>query len=145
FERSVQQAGFLCEHRVNLLAFRDVALGGDIDWHRDPVTGFQWPRRYWAEYDAVNAAPSDSKVIHELNRHQHLPRLAKAFFLTGDERYAREAVAQIETWIAQNPRWGTVNWQSSLELAIRSISWMWTIFLLLPAESLDEGTLRRIC
>ena len=75
----------------------------------------------------------------------YLPRLAKAFFLTGDERYAREAVAQIETWIAQNPRWGTVNWQSSLELAIRSISWMWTIFLLLPAESLDEGTLRRIC
>src|SRR5438094_144671 len=37
------------------------------------------------------------------------------------------------------------NWAASLELAIRSISWMWTIFLLLPAESLDEGTLRRIC
>jgi len=145
FDRSIQDAECLLEHRLNILGYSDVPLGDEIDWNRDPVSGFQWPRQYWADYDLVKCPPRDAKIIHELNRHQHLPRLAKAFFLTGDERYAREAVAQIETWIAQNPRWGTVNWQSSLELAIRSISWMWTIFLLLPAESLDEGTLRRIC
>src|SRR5262249_10011838 len=87
----------------------------------------------------------DVKIVHELNRHQHLPRLAKAFFLTGNEMYAREAVSQLESWIQQNPMWDGVNWQSSLELAIRCISWLWALFLLLPSESLTEESLRRIC
>ena len=144
-DSAIQQAGVLCEHRVNLLGYAGLALGGNIDWHRDPVTGFQWPRQYWGEYDLVNSAPADAKIVHELNRHQHLPRLAKAYFLTGDEPYAREAIAQIESWVDQNSRWNGVNWQSSLEIGIRSISWLWTIFLLLQSESLDEAALRRIC
>src|SRR5262245_5859695 len=108
FDRAVQQAGVLCEHRVNLLGFTDVQLGGNIDWHRDPVSGFQWPRQYCDGYDLVHHPPADAKVIHELNRHQHLPRLAKAFFLTGDEPYALEAITQLESWIAQNPKWDGV-------------------------------------
>src|SRR5204862_2485020 len=67
------------------------------------------------------------------------------FFLTGDEIYAREALGQIESWIEQNPKLQGVNWQSSLEIAIRSMSWLWTLFLLLEAESLQEAQLRRIC
>jgi hypothetical protein len=144
-ERTVQEAGRLCEHRVDLLGYTDIALGGSIDWHRDPISGHEWPKRYWADYELVQSPPADAKLIHELNRHQHLPRLAKAYFLTGDEPYAREALSQIESWIEQNPRWTGINWQSSLELAIRSISWMWTLFLLLPSESLDEEKARRIC
>ena len=142
---TAERARILCEHRVNLFAYPDVPLGPNIDWHRDPMSGFQWPRRYWADYDLVNTPPSDPKIIHELNRHQHLPRLAKAFFLTDDEAYAREAIAQIEGWIEQNPKWHGVNWHSSLESAIRCISWLWTIFLVLPSRSLDENRLRRIC
>jgi Heparinase II/III-like protein/Heparinase II/III N-terminus len=141
---TIGKAMRLVEHRLDILGYTDIELGQEIDWHRDPVSGYQWPQRYWADYDLVHAASADAKVIHELNRHQHLPRLAKAFFLTNDEVYAREAVRQMESWIRQNPQWTGVNWQSSLELAIRSISWMWTIFLLLPSESLDEAALRGI-
>ncbi len=145
FELAVSQAEALCEHRVNLLGHTNVALGGRIDWHRDPISGYTWPRRYWAGYDLVHSPPADAKVIHELNRHQHLPRLGKAYLLTGDERYAGEAVSQFASWIEQNPRWIGIHWQSSLEMAIRSISWMWTLFLILPSRSLDEDSLRRIC
>jgi hypothetical protein len=80
-----------------------------------------------------------------LNRHQHLPRLGKAFFFTGDETYAKEALAQMESWIEQNRKWQGVNWQSSLEIALRSIAWLWTIIFVLPSQSLDEQRLRRIC
>ena len=144
-DRTLKTAEALCDHRVDLFAYRDIYLGPSIDWHRDPITGFQWPRRFWTEYDLVNNPPADAKIIHELNRHQHLPRLAKAFFFTGDESYAREAVAQMESWIEQNSKWQGVNWQSSLEIAVRSISWLWTIILLLPSHALDEQRLRRIC
>lgn len=145
FERAVEEADRLSEHRVDFLGYTNVGLGRDINWHCDPISGYTWPRGYWADFDLVRAKQSDPKIIHELNRQQHLPRLAKAFFLTGDERYAREAVAQMESWIDQNAKWNGVNWQSSLELAIRSISWLWTIFLLLPSKSLDERATRRIC
>ena len=144
-DKIIEESAAICAHRVNFLSYRNIPLGASINWHRDPISGFDWPRRYYADYDLLHAPPADAKVIHELNRHQHLPRLAKAFFVTGDEAYAREAIAQIESWIDQNPKWLGVNWQSSLELAIRCISWLWTIFLLLPSESLDESRLRRIC
>jgi hypothetical protein len=144
-DRTIREGMRLSEHRLNLLGYENVTLGQNINWHCDPISGYQWPRKYWADYDLVHGAAADAKVIHELNRHQQLPRLAKAFCLTGDELYAREAVGQMGSWIDQNAKWNGVNWQSSLELAIRSISWMWTVFLLLPSESLDEENLRRIC
>lgn len=144
-DSSIREATAFCGHRVNLLAYSDVQLGRRIDWHRDPISGFQWPRRFWASYDLVRRPPADVKIIHELNRHKHLPRLAKTFFLTGEELYAQEAIAQIESWIAQNPKWYGVNWHSSLEMSLRSVSWLWTIFLLLSSASLDEEKLRRIC
>ncbi|HWF08955.1 MAG TPA: alginate lyase family protein [Bryobacteraceae bacterium] len=114
--------------------------GGEVDWHRDPVTGQIWERLFWTAYNPeLNHAGRDVKNVHELNRHQHLPRLAKAWSLTGDERYAAEAVAQMLGWIEQNPPDMGINWQSSLEIAIRAISWMWTIFLLLPSESFGDA------
>ncbi len=92
-------------------------MGREIDWHRDPVTGQIWEQRFWADYRPLHDSEGrDSKIIHELNRHQHLPRLAKAYLLTGDERYAGEAVAQLNSWIDQNPPGRGINWQSSLEI-----------------------------
>src|SRR5262249_11796676 len=96
-ERTIAQAGVLCEHWVTLFG-RDVHLGTVTGWQGIPVSGFKGHRRHWKECGLNKIPPADAKVIHELNRHQHLPRLAKAFFLTGDERYAGEAIVQIESW-----------------------------------------------
>ena len=54
FQRAIQGADVLCEHRVNLLAYREIDLDAYIDWHRDPVCGFRWPLRYCADYDLIN-------------------------------------------------------------------------------------------
>ena len=144
-DRAVGEAEGLCRHEVTLLGYGPVQLGDEIDWHRDPVTGRTWERRFWADYRPVQeSAGRDPKIVHELNRHQHLPRLAKAYVLTGDERYAGEAVAQLNSWIDQNPPGRGINWQSSLEIGIRTISWLWTIFPLLRSRSFDETSARRI-
>src|SRR5262249_16211899 len=135
----------LCRHHIALLGYGQLDLGESIDWHRDPLSGRRWPRRFWSDYDLVSGCGElDPKLIHELNRHQHLPRLAKAYFLTGDERYARGGVAQSEGWIAQNSRPFAINWTSSLEIAFRAISWIWTIFFLLPSAALDDEAADRI-
>ena len=144
-EQAVDDAEQICRHKVRLLGFGEVDLGEVIDWHRDPLTRKSWPRRFWSDYDPVHdSGAGDPKVIHELNRHQHIGALAKAYFLTGVERYSQEAVSQMDSWIDQNPPSVGINWQSSLEIAIRAISWMWTIFLLLPSRSLTDGAASRI-
>jgi Heparinase II/III-like protein/Heparinase II/III N-terminus len=140
-DRAVEEAENLMGHEVHLLHFDPVRLGREIDWHRDPVTGQTWERCHWTVYRPENdPLKRDSKIVHELNRHQHLPRLAKAYRMTGDERYAAEALAQMLGWIRQNPPGLGINWQSSLEIGIRTISWLWTIFLLLPSRSFDDAS-----
>ena len=144
-ERSVSEAERLCRRQVELFSHAPVQLGREIDWHKDPLTGQIWERRFWTDYRLEHdSAGRDPKTIHELNRHQHLPRLAKAYLLTGDERYAAEAVAQLNSWVEQNPPGLGINWQSSLEIGIRAISWLWTLFPLLPSRSLDDVSAERI-
>lgn len=139
------EAGRLCAHRIELLGHGELDCGEEIDWHRDPVTGRVWERRFWGDYDLVrDAAAGDPKVVLELNRHQHLPRLAKAWFLLGEERYAAEAVAQLLGWIDQNPPGVGVHWHSALDVALRAVSWTWTLAFLLGSEALDEPAARRI-
>lgn len=139
------EADRLCAHRFEVLGFGEVDCGPEIDWHRDPVTGAVWERRFWADYDLVGGGcPGDPKRVHELNRHQHLPRLGKAYLLLGEERWAEEAVAQMLGWIDQNPPRLGVHWHSSLEIALRALSWLWALFFIAPSAALDERAARRI-
>jgi hypothetical protein len=144
-DQSAQAAELLLRHEMELLGFGNIQLPDKIDWHRDPVSGQVWDRRFWTAYDLErDPAGRDSKVVHELNRQQHLPRLGKAFYLTGEERYAAEAISQIESWIEQNPAGFGVNWNSSLEIAMRAESWMWTIVFARESSAWTESSAQRI-
>jgi hypothetical protein len=148
-ERAVADAEALCRHEMKLFHTGTPGLEAraksKIDWHHDPVSGRPWPQRFWRDYD-LEAAPYglDAKLVHELNRQQHLPRLAKAYRWTGDERYAAEAVAQLLGWIEQNPPGRGVNWHSSLEIALRVVSWLWTLIPLLGSPSLGQERAQRV-
>jgi len=130
----------ICRHRFDLLGYEDLDYGAEIDWHLDLVHGKRGPRKPWfkvkyLDFDEVG----DSKITWELNRHQHLVTLAKAYRLTGDDKFACEIVAQWKHWHAQNPYPIGMNWASSLEVAFRVLSWIWVYFLLddspaMPAE-----------
>lgn len=139
------EAERLCAHRIEVLGHGELDFGPVIDWHRDPVSGARWEPRFWTDYDLVrDESPGDPKRIHEANRHQHLPRLAKAYFLLDQERYAQEVVDQLLGWIEQNPRGVGVHWHSSLEIALRVISWMWALPWIEPSRALDEAAASRI-
>ena len=56
--------------------------------------------------------------------------MAKAYRLTGNQKYADEIVTQWQHWHAENPYPMGINWASSLEVGFRSLSWMWVYFLL---------------
>ncbi len=67
---------------------------------------------------------SDIKVPWELSRCQHLPLLAAAHRLTGDPSYLDELGAQVDHWIAAEPRGDGANWACTMDVAIRAANWV---------------------
>lgn len=127
----VERARRICDHRFDLLGYENLNYGAVIDWHSDLVHKKSAPRKPWfqihyLDFDEVG----DSKVTWELNRHQHFVTLAKAYLLTGEARFAKEVFDQWHHWHAENPYPIGINWASSLEVAFRSLSWIWSYFLL---------------
>jgi Heparinase II/III-like protein/Heparinase II/III N-terminus len=130
-KRIVQQAERVLQHRFDLLGYGDLAYGSPIDWHLDRVHGRRAPRKVFYRVRYLDFQDvGDSKVTWELNRHQHFVTLAKAYRLTGDARYADEILRQWRHWRVENPYPVGINWASSLEVAFRSLSWLWTYHLL---------------
>ena len=130
-EQIIGRAERICQHRFDLLGYKAVDYGTVIDWHCDRVHGKRAPRKpgfklKYLDFELVG----DSKVTWELNRHQHLVTLAKAFRLSGDAKFASELFAQWHHWHSENPYPVGINWASSLEVAFRSLSWLWTYFLM---------------
>src|ERR1700751_414417 len=127
----VLRAEQVLSHHFELLGYENLDYGADIDWHLDIVHEKRAPRRPWRKMKYLDFEEvGDSKITWELNRHQHLVTLANAYRLTGDARFGDELVAQWKRWHAENPYLAGVNWASSLEVAFRSLSWMWIYFLL---------------
>jgi hypothetical protein len=127
----VVQAEKICRHQFDLLGYENLDYGCAIDWHCDVVHGKRGPRIPWFKVSYLDFEEvGDAKITWELNRHQHFVTLAKAYWLTGDDRYAHEILAQWAHWQKENPYPIGMNWASSLEVALRSLSWIWTFFLL---------------
>jgi hypothetical protein len=122
----VGEADEICQHHFRLLGYDGLDFGPEIDWHLDRVHNKRAPLDPWFKIPFLDfAVVGDHKVIWELNRHQHLVTLAKAWLLTRDEKYVRELMAQWHSWMKANPYPLGINWGSSLEVAFRSLSWIW--------------------
>jgi hypothetical protein len=66
-------------------------FGNTIDWKFNPTTqpGSKWPRNH--------------EWTWSLNRHVFWVALAKAYYDTGDEKYAREIGAELTSWVRDCP------------------------------------------
>jgi Heparinase II/III-like protein/Heparinase II/III N-terminus len=138
----LREADEVCGHRFRLLGYENLTFarpGGDIDWHLDPVHGKRAPLDPWFKIPFLDfSVVGDHKVTWELNRHQHLVTLAKARLLGGDEKYTRQLLGQWHSWIKANPYPLGINWGSTLEVAFRTVSWIWVDQLLAAAPECQD-------
>ncbi len=137
------------EHRFDLLGNEGLSFGsrnGKIDWHLDPIHNIQVPLVWWRKIDLSDPeVVGDPKIVWEFNRHQHLVSLAKAYVLTEEDSYRREFMDQISSWCDANPPKYGINWASSLELAYRSIAWIWVVQMFHAVKPLPEAFLHLFC
>lgn len=125
--KAIQDAEGILQGTVNLLGI-EMAIPSGQGWHRDPLIGREWPRLFYSKVRHHHSVQHlDIKHVWEINRHQFLIHLAKAYWCTGDDKYARAVFGIITDWIDANPYHTGVNWTSSLELAVRLLSWIWSL------------------
>ncbi len=138
-ESTINEANQICRHTFDLLGFGPVDLGPKINWHRDFKSGYEWPRVYYKEiYYNDYEKGYDVKIPRELSRYQHLVTLGKAYWYTDDEKYAQEFVDQINDWIKENPPKIGVNWECTMDVAIRAVNWIWGYYFFKDSKSITN-------
>jgi len=96
-----------------------------IDWHIDFKSGHRWDlKTYYKDIKYGHRPGVDVKVPWELSRFQHLAILGQAYWVTDNEKYAKEFVNQINDWIENNPPRFGVNWTCTMDVAIRACNWI---------------------
>lgn len=126
-ERAARESVRVRDGQLELLG-APADLSQSFDWHTDPISGFHWGRGFYADLDCYALPPEvDVKHIWERGRMQYLATLARGWRLLGDEACAALARQLLLGWIQENPPYFGIHWTSSLELAMRAISWVWTL------------------
>jgi hypothetical protein len=139
----VAAADAITRHEFDLLGSGPTALGSTLPWLTDFKTGREWPLEYCTDIDYNELdRPTDVKVPWELSRCQHFTRLGQAYWLTGDDRYASEFVAEISHWLSANPFSLGVNWACAMDVALRAVSWIWGFHFFADAAACRDRTFR---
>ena len=137
-ERALAKAERILGGRFDLLGFRDLSFGNPVDWHLEPLAGKRAPLSHWSRINYLDSElAGDKKIIWELNRHQYFMTLGRAYWYTRDERYAEAFAAHLSDWMDRNPPKLGINWASSLEVAFRSVSWLWAFNFFKDSEHLS--------
>lgn len=122
-----QQEATLCaadEICQNIFRFRrvpPVTFADGIDWAYRPHGNIDWT---W-----------------DLNRHAYFETLGRAYWYTGEERYAQKFRELLLDWLAKNPAGvSQLSWDSVLEVAIRLNPWLWAFHYFRLAAAFDQQT-----
>lgn len=151
YEETLRRADLACRHVVEVLGSGETYLGDPINWWTDFQEG-TWTQ---GDYETLNATLyvndfqnplyiGDIKLPWELNKHAHFLELAKAYWLTADERFAEALLTQLEDWIERNPfLWG-IAWTQNLIVAQRVINWVLSLQAIWQSPALTPSRLLRI-
>jgi len=100
-----------------------------INWHHSFFDNFTWK---FDKSENIEIYPKNRKVdvkyVWEFNRHQFLTYLGFAYYYTNNEDYARAFKLIILDGIKSNPPLCGINWFSGLEISIRLINWIFTLY-----------------
>lgn len=141
--KTLAHADRLVDHVFDLLGSGPVNLGPTINWHQDFKSGFMWNCKFHKDIQFVRLNDSsDIKVPWELSRFQHFNTLGRAYWMSANEKYAREFVNQLLDWIRCNPPRIGINWCCSMEIAIRLINWISAYFFFKDSPSFKNEAKR---
>ena len=104
----------------------------EVEWRRDPRSGYLWPLDYHRDIKLLRPDGSDVRILWELNRLGHLLQLDNA----ADFR------SQLRSWHGQNPYGRGPNWTCAMEVALRAINILVAFERVRTSQELDAESLQ---
>ncbi len=124
-------------------------VGGQVRLFGGPPVALQLTPKaslvHWTDYETGKAKiDGDVKMIWEPARFGWATVLARAYHLSGDEKYAESFWTQLGTFLATNPPHRGPNWISAQEVALRLIALAFAGSLFRKADSSTEPRTRAL-
>ena len=142
FDFEVFDAAF---DKAEVIAAADgIVSAEEIQWRRDPLSNYIWPLEYHRDLKLMRGDRSDVRVLWEVNRLGHFVTLARAYTLTKDERYSAEVLAQLRSWVDQNPYGRGPNWTCAMEVALRAMNLLAAFDVFRPSSNFDRPFLLQL-
>ena len=90
-----------------------------IPWHLDIITGYVYSLVWHTNVPVGKIDGVDAKTPSDFSRMYYVLTLAKAYRLTKDVKYRKEAMAQLLDWVAVNPAYYGPAWRNGMNVSIR--------------------------
>lgn len=131
----------------NKFAFLGVKfqLPDPIPWQCDPVSLNPYPKGFYRSINIfTNENAGDVKHVWEVNRLQFIIEIAKAYYLSGGQKYGQKVEKLIIDWDKQNPYKTGIAWSSALEVGVRVQALVWILNFYKAAPNPDNKTLKTL-
>tara|TARA_R110002073_G_scaffold72537_1_gene177547 strand:- start:558947 stop:560950 length:2004 start_codon:yes stop_codon:yes gene_type:complete len=144
-EELLKAADKAVSHEFNILS-TNVKFDEKIDWSLDFSSGFKWPKgKLYLKYNQVSTSDNaDVKFPRELSRCHHFLYLGQAYLITGDQKYTKEFIEQVKSWLDDNPYKKSINWCCSMDIGIRAANWIYGLRMFLKSPLIDDNFLSEI-
>jgi Heparinase II/III-like protein/Heparinase II/III N-terminus len=121
------EADEIAHGRFKYFSHQSVSAGLVPKWNRNPFSGEEVPaNQHWSKLSDFGFG--DIKVIWELNRFGFVYPLVRAYWRTGDERFAERFWELVEDWMMRNPPNAGPNWKCGQEASFRVMAWCFGLY-----------------
>jgi len=139
-ESAVAQANRILEGGLPFFGRLSFACGFPPQWFQNPVTGQRVaPDRPWTQMRFASGFASDDygdlKFILEPSRFLFVYPLARAYAVSGDERFPEAFWSAIENWADNSPPMSGPLWICGQESSLRILAWSFALYAFLGSPA----------
>lgn len=140
----IKEASELLNGNIRLFSNRLYKVGSPPDWFLNPVSQKRCPDvdSYWSGLPDFSDEVGDIKIIWEASRFGWALVFARAYRVTGDEKYLSALNKWASDWTEKNPLNRGPNWKCGQEAAIRMMNLMLAAFVLGQDRTPAGGLIR---
>ena len=129
-QRLLVQADALLDGRFPYFFIAEGKIGFPPDWRLNPFTGGRTNNSHWSKFSTLSSVYGDIKYVWEPGRFASAFILARAFALSGQEKYAEGFWVLVESWEQQCPPNTGAQWVCGQEMALRVMAWLFALYVL---------------
>src|ERR1700676_2326008 len=126
----------------NLTFFGQFSVAGQFPpkWFQNPVTGQSVsPQRSWTQMRFASPSYGDLKFILEPSRFFFVYPLARAYAISGDERFPESFWTAVQDWASQSPPMSGPLWICGQECSLRILAWSFALRAFIHSPSTNSS------